>query len=227
MNRLYQLMLTTLCLGGMGLHLLQAQSQRVSGTVRDLDTQEGLPGVTIYVKGQSGGTSSDAQGNFDLLVPNPQEAILIFSFVGYLKQEVAVNGQSNLSVTMQLDAQELEEIVVIGYGQARKSDLTGAVASVKSEELTQVATADVAQALQGRAAGVSVTSNSGEPGSGVRVRIRGTGTINNSDPLYVVDGFQTGNISFLNPNDIASIEVLKDASATAIYGSRGANGVIL
>ena len=144
-----------------------------------------------------------------------------------MAQEVVLGNRSQLSIVMKDDTRALDEVVVVGYGTQRKSDLTGAVASVKADEISQTATANVVQALQGRVAGVNVTAQSGKPGAGMRIRIRGVGTINNSDPLYVVDGFQTGDISFLAPTDIESIEILKDASATAIYGSRGANGVVL
>jgi len=186
----------------------------------------GLPGVTVLVKGTTTGTSTGADGSFT--IDAPENSVLVFSFVGYTRQELPVTGAAtNLTVTLAESAQSLNDVVVIGYGTARKSDLTGAVASVNSAQLTQVATSDPVQALQGRVSGVEVTSNSGQPGSGTRIRVRGVGTINNSDPLYVVDGIQTSDIGFLLPADIESTEILKDASATAIYGSRGANGVVL
>ena len=125
------------------------------------------------------------------------------------------------------DTRNLDEVVVVGYGTVRKSDLTGAVAKVATEELLQLSTTDIGQALAGRVAGVDVISNSGEPGAGVKIRIRGYGTINNSDPLYVIDGFPANDLNTITPQDIESMEILKDASATAIYGSRGANGVVL
>lgn len=176
----------------------------------------GLPGVTVLVKGTSNGTSTNADGTFSLNVPDG--STLVFSYVGYVTREVAVTGPS-INVTLEEDSQKLNEVVVVGYGTARRSDLTGSVASVRTEQLTRVATADPVQALQGQVAGVEITSNSGQPGAGTRIRVRGVGTINNSEPLYVVDGFQSGDINFLLPSDIESIEVLKDASATAIYGS--------
>ena len=201
------------------------QDVTVSGRVTDAKG-EGMPGVTVVVKGTSTGASTGPDGSFTLQAP--ENSVLVFSFVGFARQEATVTGAtSNLNVTLAEDKQALNEVVVIGYGTARKSDLTGAVASVTSAQLTQVATSDPVQALQGRAAGVEVTSNSGQPGSGTRIRVRGVGTINNSDPLYVVDGIQTSDIGFLLPADIESTEILKDASATAIYGSRGANGVVL
>ena len=197
----------------------------VSGRVTDAKGG-GLPGVTVVVKGSTQGTSTDADGRFTLQIP--ENSVLVFSFIGYTRKEIPVAGATpNLAVTMEDNTQALNDVVVIGYGTARKSDLTGSVASVSSAQLTQVATSDPVQALQGRVAGVEVTSNSGQPGSGTRIRVRGVGTINNSDPLYVVDGIQTADIGFLLPSDIESTEILKDASATAIYGSRGANGVVL
>ncbi|MCB2377960.1 TonB-dependent receptor [Hymenobacter sp. BT635] len=197
----------------------------VSGRVVDAKG-DGIPGVTVVVKGTAIGTGTSQDGSFTLQAP--ENSVLVFSFVGYARQEVPVTGATtSLSVTLAEDKQALSEVVVIGYGTARKSDLTGSVASVSGAQLTQVATSDPVQALQGRVAGVEVTSNSGQPGSGTRIRVRGVGTINNSDPLYVVDGIQTSDIGFLLPADIESTEILKDASATAIYGSRGANGVVL
>ncbi|AHJ95483.1 TonB-dependent receptor [Hymenobacter swuensis] len=197
----------------------------ISGRVVDAKG-DGIPGVTVIVKGTAIGTGTGPDGSFTLQAP--ENSVLVFSFVGYTRQEVPVSGATtSLSVTLAEDKQALSEVVVIGYGTARKSDLTGSVASVSGAQLTQVATSDPVQALQGRVAGVEVTSNSGQPGSGTRIRVRGVGTINNSDPLYVVDGIQTSDIGFLLPADIESTEILKDASATAIYGSRGANGVVL
>ncbi|MCB2408917.1 TonB-dependent receptor [Hymenobacter lucidus] len=202
-----------------------SQDVTVSGRVVDAKG-DGIPGVTVVVKGTAIGTGTSQDGSFTLQAP--ENSVLVFSFVGYSRQEVPVTGATtSLSVTLSEDKQALSEVVVIGYGTARKSDLTGSVASVSGTQLTQVATSDPVQALQGRVAGVEVTSNSGQPGSGTRIRVRGVGTINNSDPLYVVDGIQTSDIGFLLPADIESTEILKDASATAIYGSRGANGVVL
>ncbi|UOG76121.1 TonB-dependent receptor [Hymenobacter tibetensis] len=202
-----------------------SQDISVSGKVVDAKGA-GLPGVTVVVKGTTTGTSTGPDGSFTLQVP--ENSVLVVSFVGFTRQEVPVTGATTgLNVTLLEDTQALNEVVVIGYGTARKSDLTGAVSSVSGAQLTQVATSDPVQSLQGRVAGVEVTANSGQPGSGTRIRVRGVGTINNSDPLYVVDGIQTGDIGFLLPADIESTEILKDASATAIYGSRGANGVVL
>jgi len=201
------------------------QDFTVSGTVTD-ENGNRLTGVSIGVKGVANrGTSTNETGSFTLAVP--PNSILVASYVGFQNQEIRVNSnQSNLTITLKQDEEELEEVVVIGYGTQRKSDLTGAVSSVSSKELSAYPVAGAAQALQGRAAGVSVTSTNGEPGKAPRVRVRGGTSINaSSEPLYVVDGF-AGSVA-PPAEDVASIEILKDASATAIYGSRGANGVIM
>jgi TonB-linked SusC/RagA family outer membrane protein len=213
---------------GSGADLVSKYEFQVSGTVKD---EEGtpLPGVTVVVKGTTIGASTNADGNFNLTLPDEQSnGTLVFSYIGYSTQEVPLNGQTNVNVTMVTDAQALEEVVVTGYGTQRKSDVTGSVGVVNSEELLQAPVNNALQGLQGRVAGVNVKLNSGSPTSSPRVVIRGVGTINaSSSPLYVVDGVVMEDIQFLNPNDIESMEVLKDASSTAIYGARGANGVIL
>lgn len=205
------------------------------GTIKD-ETGNELPGVSIIIKGTQQGTVSDATGNYELTIPD-DNTVLVFSFVGFISQEVTAGTRTRLDVTLQTDTKALEEIVVIGYGTARKSDLTGAVGSVKEAELRERPAPSLNQALQGRVSGVQVNVNSGRPGGRANVRIRGFSSINSSNnPLYVVDGVmlpqgnqnqQSQAIDFINPNDIVSVEVLKDASSTAIYGARGANGVIL
>jgi TonB-dependent SusC/RagA subfamily outer membrane receptor len=204
---------------------LSAQAQTAcKGVVKDASGQ-GIPAVNITVKGSTTGTVTDISGSFTI---NAQKGdILVFSMIGFLTEEVPVDDRESYNIMLIEDIKELGEVVVVGYGTAKKSDLTGSVSSVKSEELVRVATPNVAQAMQGRASGVMIVAESGEPGAGMKVRVRGTGTINNSNPLYVVDGFPTGSIDYLSPNDIESIDILKDASATAIYGNRGANGVVL
>ena len=195
----------------------------ISGTVSD-DKGEGLPGVSVVVKGSQRGTTTDTDGKYRLDAPD--RATLVFSYVGYLSQEVIVGNQTTLNVTLKNDDKSLEEVVVVGYGTVRKSDLTGSVSSVKAEQLTAYPAGGVTQALQGRAAGVQIQSNNGDPGGAFKIRIRGGSSINaSSDPIFVVDGFVGGTVP--PPEDIESIEVLKDASATAIYGSRGANGVVM
>jgi TonB-linked SusC/RagA family outer membrane protein len=202
------------------------QERRVSGTVTD---QEGvaLPGVSIVVKGTTNGTTSDLNGNY--VVNNvPGDGTLIFSFIGMISQEITVSGKQQIDVVLEEDAIGLEEVVAVGYGVQRKSDLTGAISTVKSDELLKRPILRLEQALQGTTPGVQVISNSGQPGKGLEVKIRGASSISGgTNPLYVIDGQVGGGIDALNPNDIASIEILKDASASAIYGSRGTNGVVL
>ncbi len=199
----------------------------VSGRVTD-EAGEGLPGVNILVKGTQRGTISLSDGRFELVVPDGNNT-LIFSFVGYLTREIEVGARSTIDVSLNVDQKSLEEVVVVGYGTVKKSDLTGSVASIKEEDIKATPMVALDRALQGRAAGVMVTQNSARPGGATTIRIRGTGSVNASnEPLYVIDGFPTtGNLNSINPNDIESIEILKDASATAIYGSRGSNGVVM
>lgn len=207
--------------------LLPQQQRIVSGKVTDQSGQP-LPGVTVVVKGTTQGTVTNADGNYSL-TNIPEDATLVFSFVGMKTQEVVVGNQTNINVTLKQDVLGIEEVVAIGYGVVRKSDLTGAVTSVSSDEISSSPVARLDQALQGKAAGVQVTSISGEPGTGTTIRIRGGNSISaDNEPLYVIDGFiGGGDLNSINPNDIESIEILKDATATSIYGSRGANGVIL
>ncbi|TCO08439.1 SusC/RagA family TonB-linked outer membrane protein [Natronoflexus pectinivorans] len=204
---------------------LWAQERVVTGTVTD-DMNEPIPGVTIVVQGTSIGSISDFSGNYQINVPEGSE-FLVFSSIGFDTQTIEMAGRSVVNVQMTSSILGLDEVIVIGYGSVRRSDVTGAVARVSGDQINTMASADPVLGLQGRLAGVDVVSNSGEPGSGTRIRVRGIGTINNSSPLYVVDGFPMGDMSNVDPSNIESIEVLKDASATAIYGSRGANGVIL
>ncbi len=210
---------------GIGTMLSSAQV-KVTGSIKD-NAGVALPGVSVVIKGTTVGTLSDVNGNFTIQVKDINKDVLQFSMIGYQGQDIAIGGKSVFNIVMEEEVKKLDEVVVIGYGAVKKSDVTGAVASVKPAELTQTSTINVQQAMQGRVAGVQITQQSGEPGAGMVVRVRGVGTINSADPLYVVDGFPTNNISFLNPSDIESMEILKDASATAIYGNRGANGVVL
>lgn len=205
---------------------VSAQNITVKGTVKDA-TGEGMPGVNVLEQGTTNGIITGMDGSFTLNVPS--NAKLVFSFIGYVTQTVSVNGQRVLNVTLKEDSQALDEVVVVGYGTMKKSDISGSVVSVDREAMMKKAPTNIGQALQGAAAGVIVTQQDGAPDANSAIRIRGIGTVNGSaDPLYVVDGVQVGtNANFVNPADIESIEVLKDASATAIYGSAGANGVIM
>jgi TonB-linked SusC/RagA family outer membrane protein len=207
--------------------VVQAQNVTVTGSVTSSDDGIELVGVNVFVKGTTTGTITDVNGNFTLNVP-VESAILVFSYVGYVVQEVAVGNQRTIDIVLEVDVAALEEVVVVGYGTLMKSDVTGSLASVTSENFELQPLTRLDQALKGRAAGVEVTQTSGAPGAGYKIRIRGANSISgNNNPLYVVDGLVVGDINSINVNDIASMEVLKDASATAIYGSRGANGVVL
>jgi TonB-dependent starch-binding outer membrane protein SusC len=215
--------------------VLAQSGHPVSGKVTS-ETGDAMPGVNIVVKGTTRGTVSDVNGEFrlDNLVP---EDILVLSFIGYQQEEITVGTQERIAIQLIPDLQTLTEVVVVGYGTQRKLETTGAIASVKSDEITQLPVSNVAQGLQARVAGVQINQNTGAPGGNISVRVRGTNSINGtSEPLYVIDGIQVSNgggindvnpLATINPGDIESVEVLKDASATAIYGARGANGVVL
>lgn len=200
---------------------------QVSGIITDTYGTP-LHGASIMEKGTTNGTQSDFDGNFSLEIVN-ENAILVVSYIGFANKEIPVNGRANINIALEERAAGLEEVVVVGYGSVKRSDVTGAVSTVDSEDITALPVQDVQQALKGRAAGVRVIQNSGQPGSQVQIQIRGGNSyLGDNNPLYVVDGFPiTGGIDFLNPSDIKTIDILKDASATAIYGSRGANGVVM
>ncbi len=218
------------------LALAKEPAHEASGKVADAVIQgkvtsakgEPLPGVTVVLKGTTNGATTDVDGSYSLRL-SQASGTLVFSFIGFIAKEVEINGKTILNVVLQEDTKALEEVVVVGYGTQKKSDITGAVGSVKAEEIKEVPVTSAAQALQGRIAGVNVTMAGTKPGAGVTVRVRGNRSFSaDNDPLYVVDGIPiTGGINDIAPQDISSIEVLKDASATAIYGSRGANGVVL
>jgi len=204
------------------------QQKSISGRVKDV-SGEPLPGVAVVINGTTKGTITDMDGNYT--IPNVSgETVLVFSFVGMKKQKIVVGNQSNINIILEPDAIALDEVVAIGYGTVKKSDLTGAVTSVGSEEIAAFPTTNIVQALQGRSSGVVVKQNSGSPGDAISVRIRGTNSIQGgNEPLYVIDGFPSSSSkpTVLDNSNIESIEVLKDASSVAIYGSRGANGVVL
>lgn len=205
----------------------QQSTVKIKGHITDV-SGESIIGANVLVKGSTIGVISDIDGNFALDVP--ETGVLQVSYIGYITQEVKlISGKRDYKIVLKEDAETLEEVVVVGYGTVKKTDVTGSVTSVKSDEMMKRNPVSLGQGLQGAAAGVSVMRTSGDPEGGVSIRIRGVATVNGSaDPLYVVDGVQVGtNIDFLNPADVESIEILKDASATAIYGSQGANGVIL
>ena len=197
---------------------------KVSGTVVSESTGEPLIGVSIMVKGTTHGTVTDFNGAFSLPVKTGET--LKFSYVGFFTQEIKVSGPT-LTIRLKESENSLEELIVVGYGVQKKKLVTGATVSVKGEDLQKLNTTNAMQAMQGQISGVNITSTSGQPGGGFKVNIRGVGTIGNANPLYVVDGVITGDITYLNNSDIAAIDVLKDAASCAIYGINGANGVVL
>jgi TonB-dependent starch-binding outer membrane protein SusC len=229
-------------------NLSYAQQKTITGTVLEEETGEALPGVTIVVEGTTSGTVTDISGNFSVKVPS-DNSVLSFSFVGYATQKKPVKGVNSFNIVLKKDLMDLGEVVVVGYGVTKKSDLTGSVSSIKQEDFNNLSSATPEQLIQGRISGVQITQNNGEPGSGSQIRIRGASTIRSGQqPLYVIDGIPldmstsspdgpsaagignsqaTNPLNFINPSDIESFDILKDASATAIYGSRGANGVVL
>ena len=205
-------------------HSALAQERIVSGLVKD-EAGTGMPGVNVLIKGTSTGTATDADGRYQIPVTS-NEAVLAFSFVGYTTMEVPVGAQSTVEVSLVPDLQTLTEVVVTGYVSQEKKDITGAVGVVKAKDLLAFPSANAETLLQGRIAGVTVTAN-GDPNGLPAVRIRGLNSFGNNTPLYIVDGVPTYDIQFLNPNDIESMNVLKDAGAASIYGSRANNGVII
>lgn len=204
-----------------------AQDVNVSGTVVSATDGEPLIGASVMVKGTSNGTATDLDGNFTLSVPSGKE--LVVSYIGFVKQEVRVKGNTNdLIIRLTQESNTLDDLVVVGYGTQKKSVVTAAISQVSEKEISQTSPVRVEDALKGLTAGVTVTTPSGEPGHGNQIRVRGVGTINNSNPLYIVDGMPIeGGLDYLNPSDIQSIEVLKDAASGAVYGARAANGVVL
>lgn len=205
-----------------------AQSRKITGTVTDEETGEGLPGVTVLIKGSSLGTITDLDGNYSITLDG-ENPILVFSFVGYLAKEVPANSSSVLDVKLGLDIQTLDEVIVTGYGTQKKSVVTAAISKIDATDLARNKDLRIEQALQGRAAGVVIMNNSGQPGDNLTIRIRGTGTHGDPDPLFIVDGLpmEKEGMDYLNPADVTSIEVLKDGASSSIYGARGANGVVI
>lgn len=203
----------------------QTEQKNIKGVVTDAGSGEPLPGVAVIVKGTTNGTATTIDGTFSLSVN--EDDVLVVSFIGFTAQEIPVAGKSNFNIALKADIVGLDEVVVVGYGVQKKKLVTGATVQVDGDELTKRSTTSALQALQGQTSGVQITSTSGQPGEGMKVVVRGQGTIGGSGPLYVVDGVQSGDISYLNNADIESVDVLKDAASAAIYGSQAANGVIL
>ena len=200
------------------------QAKQVSGIITSATDDEPLIGVNVVVKGTDAGTISDINGKYTIQVQNGQT--LEFSYIGFVTQSITYNGQSNLNVTMAEDTKTLDEVVVVGYGVQKKKLVTGATVQVKGDNIAKMNTSSPLLAMQGQTPGVNIASTSGQPGSDMKVTIRGLGTVGNSQPLYLIDGIG-GDISTLNPADIESIDVLKDAASSAIYGAHSANGVVL
>lgn len=225
----------------LAMEVIQAQTRVVTGRVVSEDDPEGVPGVNVLIKGTGIGTATDIDGRYSIQIQD-NSSVLVFSFVGFLSQEVTVGNQSTVNVNLESDAENLSEIIVVGYGEQDRKTLTSAISSINAKDVENIPITSPDQLLQGRAAGVVVNTESGEPGGGMNIRIRGTTSITgSSDPLYIIDGVPiisnnlaattfgqpTNPLADLNPADIASFEILKDASATAIYGARAANGVVL
>jgi TonB-linked SusC/RagA family outer membrane protein len=221
-------------IGQSGAYVEFQQQNRITGTVTDAGSGGTLPGVNVVVKGTNIGAQTDINGRYSLMVPDAN-AELVFSFIGYNILDEPASGRTTINVALTPTTQSLDEVIVVGYGTKKKRDITGSISSISAKSLVQSAPESIAQGLQGKVAGVYVKSNSGQPGGGVSVRIRGIGGLNNSEPLFIVDGIQMvggttdtyNSLAMINPNDIESMEVLKDASAAAIYGARAANGVVI
>lgn len=207
--------------------ILQAQVT-VSGKVTDAESNDPLPGVAIVENGTTNGIITDANGNFSIDLTN-SNVTLSFSFIGYLTEEIIPGNQTHLDIKLVPDLVNLDEVLVIGYGTQKKSVVTGSIAKVSSEDLERAKDTRIEQTLQGRTSGVMIMNNSGQPGDNLTIRIRGTGTNSDADPLFIIDGLpmEKESLDYLNSNDVESIEVLKDASSAAIYGTRGANGVVI
>ena len=204
--------------------LTYAQKVTVKGVVVDGQTQEPMIGLTIKEKGQTTGAVTNIDGQYAISVPS--NATLVFSYMGYKTVEQAVNGRNSINIEMMPDVAQLDELIVIGYGVQKKSDVTGSISSISGKDINNIPVSSTLQALQGRAAGVNIIQNTGAPGGKTTIQLRGVGTVNDSDPLYVVDGFIVDDIDYLNPNDIENVEIFKDAASSAVYGSRAANGVV-
>ena len=203
-----------------------ANNKSISGKIAD-ENNSPIVGVNIILKGTNIGSTSDAQGNYKLEILDTQSnATLVFSYIGYTTKEVAVRNQSVVNVTLVDDTKELSEVVVVGYGTQRVKDLTGSIGVVKIKDAQKTATPDIAKLLQGQVAGVTIQGN-GEPGGGLQIKIRGISNFGNNTPLFVIDGVPVDGANDFNPGDVESMQVLKDASSAAIYGARGANGVII
>lgn len=197
----------------------------ISGKITD-EKGEPLPGVNVLEKGTTNGATTNSEGNF-LINVEGTSATLVFSYIGYISQEVKADGNNSVNIQLQPSNKNMQEVIVVGYGQQRKSLITGSISSIKAEQLATVSNTRIEQVLQGRTAGVSVLPSSGQPGAGIKVRIRGTGSNRGNEPLYIIDGVRAGGMEYIDASEVASMEILKDAASAAIYGAEGANGVII
>lgn len=214
------LFLSMLCM------ITYAQGRQVQGVVKD-KAGESMIGVNVLVKGTTNGTITGLDGDFSLSGVKNSD-VIVFTYIGFKTKEVKYNGQASLDVVLEEESELLEEVVVIGYGTVNRRDLTGSVASVGSKELASIPVSSATEALTGKLAGVNITTTEGSPDADIKIRVRGGGSLSqDNSPLYIVDGFPVSSISDISPSEIQSIDVLKDASSTAIYGARGANGVII
>ena len=209
-------------------HNLFAQERQIRGTITDQSTGNPLSDVSVLIRGTNIGTRTDQSGKFQLSTNRTGKVEVEVSLIGYGTQIVTPSGNTPLSIVMDKQAKAMDEVVVIGYGTVRKRDLTGSVTSIKSDEIREIPAQSPLESIQGKVAGADITRGSGSSSSGINIRIRGNRSIGASNgPLFIVDGVQTGNIDNINPNNIESIEFLKDASSTAIYGWQGANGIVM
>ena len=225
MNQKFQRTCLVVLLSSVCLFAL-AQGKQVSGIVKDT-SGEPVIGANVIVKGTTNGTITGIDGDFTLSNVKKSD-VIVFTFIGYKTEEVKYTGQPSVNVTLKDDTELLDEVVVIGYGTVNKRDLTGSVASVKAEDIAAVPVSSAVEALTGKLAGVNITTTEGSPDAEMKIRVRGGGSLSqDNSPLYIVDGFPVSSISDIAPSEIQSIDVLKDASSTAIYGARGANGVII
>ena len=223
MKKLFVLLFLILTIPVVG---LMAQTE-VTGVVTD-ENDTPIPGANVIIKGTTKGGITDLSGKYKVEVNDPAKDVLVFSFIGYNSEEMAVNGRTKIDVQLIPSIEQLDAVVVIGYESVKKKDLTASVASVSAKQLKDIPVSSAAQAITGRLAGVQITTTEGSPNADVKIRVRGGGSITqDNSPLYIVDGFPVDGISDISPSDIASIDVLKDASSTAIYGARGANGVVI
>jgi len=225
-NKLFISLISSVIFLMIGTMSVSAQNQLVKGNVTDDKTKSALIGVSVMVEGTTTGTITDVNGNFTIGISTPNP-VLVISYIGYNSQKIQVNGQTILNVVMTEDTKNLDEVIVVGYGVQKKSLVTGAISSVRSEEFSKTNISRAEEALQGTVSGVQVVPVSGAPGAGMDIRVRGVSSNANSNPLYIVDGVKTGDINYLDPSDISNMEILKDAASCAIYGAEGGNGVII